>query len=273
MYGWRGRVGIVNPSRGDVLMYEYYKAAPQGVIVVPAALNVRQLTVEQLDRVLDGYQSAVEDLSYEEVDVVVLGGSPPVTMKGYGFEQQLVDRAQAVTRAPVVALIRGEVEALQAVGARRIAVAAPYTAALTEKFAEYFTAAGFEVVGTRCLGIERNVDIAKLPEDASYRLARELFRANPGVDAVHMTCPRWPTLVNLALLEQDLGVPVTSSSQSVLHATLRRLGIRDRISGFGSLLEGLAVAPPFTADAPAAPLLAAAASKDLQVTGAGSNHR
>ena len=254
MYGWRGRVGIVNPSRGDVLMYEYYKAAPEGVIVVPAALNVRQLTPDQLDRVLDGYQAAVEDMAYEEVDVIVLGGSPPVTMKGYGFERQMVERAQAVTSAQVVALIRCEVEALEAVGARRIAVGAPYTEELTERFADYFKQAGFEVVATRCLDIGRNVEIAKLPQYASYRLARELFKLAPGVDAIHLTCPRWPTLLSLDLLEQDLGVPVTSSSQSVLFGTLRRLSIRDRITGYGSLLEKLATEPPFV-PAPNIPVL------------------
>jgi len=241
MYGWRGRVGMVNPSRGDVLLYEYYRAAPEGIIVVPAALGVRQLTPDQLDRVLDGYQSAVEELAYEQVDVIVLGGSPPVTMKGYGFEEQMVARAQAVTTAQVVAHVRCEVEALQAVGARRIAVGAPYTEMVTERFAAYFVAAGFEVVATRCLGIERNVDIAFLPEHASYRLARDLLREAPDVDAVHLTCPRWPTLLNLARLEQDLGVPVTSSSQSVLYGTLRRLNVRDRLVGFGSLLEKLSL--------------------------------
>ncbi len=247
MYGWRGRVGIVNPSRGDVLMYEYYQAAPDGVIVVPAALNVRKLVAEQLDRVLEGYQTAVEDLVYEEVDVIVLGGSPPVTMKGYGFERQFVERAQRISTAPVVALIRCEVEALQAVGARRIAVGAPYTQALTDKFAAYFREAGFDVVATRCLGVERNVEIAKLPQHASYRLARELFQEASDVDAIHLTCPRWPTLVNLDLLEQDLGLSVTSSSQSVIYGTLRRLNIRDEIVGFGSLLEKLASEPPLAA--------------------------
>jgi maleate cis-trans isomerase len=250
MYGWRGRVGIVNPSRGDVLTYEYYRAAPQGVIVVSAALNVRRLTADELDRVLDGYQAAVEDLAYEQVDIVVLSGSPPVTMKGYGFERQMVERAQQVISAPVIAHIRAEVEALQAAGARRIAIGAPYTPELTERFADYFREAGFEVVATSCLGVERNVDIARLPVHASYRLARDLFRGAPNVDAVHLTCPRWPTLVNLALLEQDLGVAVSSSSQSILYATLRRLGIRDRIAGFGSLLERLATEPPLATRAP-----------------------
>ncbi len=241
--GWRGRVGIVHPSRGDVLMYEYYRAAPPGIVLVPAALNLKKLSAEELERVYQSYESAVADLAYEEVDVVVLGGSPPVTFKGYGFERELVERAQRVVAAPVVAIVRCEIEALEAVGARRIAVGAPYTAALTRKFADYFTAAGFDVVATRCLGIERPVEMAQLPHDASADLARSLLREAPGVDAIHLTCPRWPTLAGLAALEQELGVPVTSSSQSVLHGTLRRLGIRDEIHGFGSLLEGLAREP------------------------------
>src|SRR5688500_1161181 len=112
MYGWRGRVGLVSPSRSDITMYEYYKVAPEGVIVVPASLGVQKLTPDQLDRVLAGYQSAVEELEYEELDVVVLGGSPHVTQRGYGFEGQMIAQAQAVTRAQVMTLVRGEVEAL-----------------------------------------------------------------------------------------------------------------------------------------------------------------
>jgi len=92
-------VGIVNPSRGDVLMYEYYRAAPPGVIVVPTALNLKRLTAEELERVLASYEAAVADLAYEECDVIVLGGSPPVTFKGHGFERDLLARAQRHERA------------------------------------------------------------------------------------------------------------------------------------------------------------------------------
>ncbi len=238
--GWRGRVGMVHPSRGDTLMYEYYRAAPPGIVIVPAALNLRELSTAELDRVYEDYEAAVADLAYEEVDVVVLGGSPPVTHKGYGFERVLVERAQRLVSCPVVALVRCEVEALQAVGARRIAVGAPYTPALTEKFAAYFRDAGFDVVATKCLGISRPVEMAKLPHDASTDLARALFREAGPVDAVHLTCPRWPTVAGLERAEHDLGVPVTSSSQSVLYGTLRRLGVRDEIRGSGSLLARLA---------------------------------
>ena len=87
--------------------------------------------------------------------------------------------------------------------------------------------------------------MAKLPVYASYRLAREAYREHPEVDGVHLTCPRWATVVNLQRLEQDLGVPVTSSSQAIAFGALSRMGIRDRITGFGSLLEKLATVPSF----------------------------
>src|SRR5207245_1381552 len=142
-------------------------------------LNLKRLTAEELERVLASYEAAVADLAYEECDMIVLGGSPPVTFKGHGFERELLARAQRHTSAPVVALVRCEVEALEAVGARRIAIGAPYTEELTEKFAAYFRKSGFEVVTTRCLGIERPVEMAQLPPDVPPRLPRGVHPAAP----------------------------------------------------------------------------------------------
>ena len=79
MYGWRGRVGLVHPSRGETLMYEFCKVAPEGVIPVSTALGVQRLVVDQLSAILDRYEAAVREMVYEECDVIQLGGTPPVT--------------------------------------------------------------------------------------------------------------------------------------------------------------------------------------------------
>jgi maleate isomerase len=245
MYGWRGRVGMVNPSRGDTLIYEFYKAAPEGLIVVPAALGVQRVAADQLNAILDRYEAALRELVYEECDVIVVGGSPPILSGPPGTEERLLAAAQAVASVPVFLHIRAEIEAVQAVGARRIALGAPYPCAITNKWEAYFEAQGIEVIASHTLDIERNIELAKLPPHAAYRVAREVFeRAGGAVDAIHLTCPRWPTLVVLERLEQDLGVPVTSSSQSVIYGALRRLRIRDRIAGYGSLLASLSSPAP-----------------------------
>ncbi len=62
MYGWRGRVGSINPSRGDTLMYEFYKAAPEGVMIVPTALGVTAVRADQLNAILDRYEAAVREM-------------------------------------------------------------------------------------------------------------------------------------------------------------------------------------------------------------------
>lgn len=243
MYGSRGRVGTISPARGDTSLYEFYKVVPDGVVAVPISLGVQRLTREQLSAVLDRYEQAVKDLVYEECDVILMSGTPPVTSGVPGTEEMLLERARRHTTVPVFTGVGAEVEAIRAVGARRIAVGSPYTDDLNEKWRLYFTAKGFDVVVVEGLGIERNVELAKLPVDASYRVAQALHERCPDVDAIHLTCPRWPTIINVARLEQELGIPVTSSSQAQIYGSLSRLGVHDRITGFGSLLERLATVP------------------------------
>ncbi len=245
MYGWRGRVGSINPSRGDTLMYEFYKAAPEGVMIVPAALGVQAVRADQLNAILDRYEAAVREMVYEECDVIVVGGSPPVLSGPPGTEERLLAAAQAAANVPVFLHIRAEVEAVQAAGGRRIALGAPYPTKITDLWQAYFEKQGIQVVASHTLDIERNIELAKLPPHAAYRVGREVFeRAGGAVDAVHLTCPRWPTITVLDRLEQDLGVPVTSSSQSVIYGALRRLRIHDRVPGYGSLLASLARQAP-----------------------------
>jgi maleate isomerase len=244
MYGWRGRVGSVNPSRGDTLIYEFYKAAPEGVMIVPTALGVQAVRADQLNAILDRYEAAVREMVYEECDVICVGGSPPVLSGPPGTEERLLDTAQSAANVPVFLHIRAEVEAVQATSACRIALGAPYPTKITDLWQAYFEKQGIEVVASHTLDIERNIELAKLPPHAAYRVGREVFdRAGGAVDAVHLTCPRWPTLTVLDRLEQDLGVPVTSSSQSVIYGALHRLRIHDPISGYGSLLASLANRP------------------------------
>jgi maleate isomerase len=247
MYGWRARVGLISPSRGDTLIYEFCKMSPDGVVPVLATLGVQRLSTDQLSAVLDRYEAAVRELVYEECDVINLGGTPPVTSGPPGTEETLLERARAVAGVPVFSHVQAEVEAIRIAGMSRVAVVAPYTHELTAKIEAYLRLKGINVVAVKSLGIERNVEMAKLPVYASYRLAREAYREqeHPEVDGVHLTCPRWATVVNLQRLEQDLGVPVTSSSQAIAFGALWRMGIRDRIAGFGSLLEKLATVPPF----------------------------
>jgi maleate isomerase len=111
-------------------------------------------------------------------------------------------------------------DALSALGARRVAIATPYDAELTARLAAFLAEAGHEVVGTARLGLRG--DIWRV-NSASVR---ELTEALPleDADAIVISCTNLPTYDVLPGLEQRFRVPVVSANLATMWAALRALG-------------------------------------------------
>lgn len=85
------------------------------------------------------------------------------------------------------------------------------------------------------MGVRRNTDIGRISPYDVYRFARSVYRE--GADGLFISCTNLRTAEVIEPLEKDLGVPVVTSNQASLWASLRRLGIRRKIRGFGRLLK------------------------------------
>jgi maleate isomerase len=239
MYGWRGRIAHLAPSRGDWIVYEFYKIAPRGVMFMNVTGTVRNLRDDDLSARLKSLEAAAIDVAADKVDLIICGGSPIVTLQGYGSEERISAELTRACGVPCVMGIQVEVEALRAVNSKRPVIATPYPPALDDRLVRYLGQAGFEVQGCQGLGIENNAQIGLLPEHASLRIAREAAAKAPNADAILMPCGRWPTLESALLLEQELGLPVVTSTLSMAYGAFRRLNIRDPFEGCGSLLATL----------------------------------
>ena len=111
------------------------------------------------------------------------------------------------------------VDALAALGARRVAVATPYDAELTARLAGFLSEAGHEVVSTARLGLSG--DIWRV----SSASVRELIEALPreDADAVVVSCTNLPTYDVIPELERTIGLPVVSANLATMWAALRAL--------------------------------------------------
>jgi maleate isomerase len=125
-------------------------------------------------------------------------------------------------------------EALAALGARRVAVATPYDAELTARLAAFLGEAGHQVVGTARLRLPG--DIWRVNEVS----VRELVDALPhgDADAVVISCTNLPTYDALPRLERQLDRPVVSANLATMWAALRALdalprGRPERLFGCG----------------------------------------
>jgi maleate isomerase len=63
------------------------------------------------------------------------------------------------------------------------------------------------------------------------------MREHPDADTILLPSPHWPTVGAIDPLERELGVNVMTALQAIVWHALRRVGVTDRIEGFGRLFR------------------------------------
>ena len=238
MYGWRARIGLIVPSSNTTMEAEFWRMAPEGVSIHTSRVRLVEVTPEALRLAAVEVVRAAEELATAEVSIVVYGCTSGSLLEGPEWEERL--RREIGERAGVEAITTAQavVEALRALGIRRVAVATPYVDEVNSREKTFLEKLGFTVVRIRGLGMVRNTDIGRQPPWVAYRLAKEVAKeVGPSVDGVFISCTNFRTIEVIELLEAELQLPVVSSNTASMWLALRSLGIRDRLS-YGHLLRG-----------------------------------
>jgi maleate cis-trans isomerase len=238
-YGWRARLGVIVPPTNTVNEAEWHRMAPAGVTVHSARMPLHGDSESAAGKAAlhADLKRATADLAQASVDVIAYGctaGSLVLPLTG------LTDYMTSVAGVPAVATAPALVEALRALGARRIALATPYHDALTDHERDFFVQCQIETVAARGLGFGANGpdefrNIARLPTAVAYRLAKSVDR--PEAEAIVISCTDFATLDIVPVLEAELDKPVISSNLATFWAALRAAGLGDRLGSFGRLLQ------------------------------------
>jgi maleate cis-trans isomerase len=211
--------------------------APPGLTMVATVLGIRAHSDEDIGRALEALDQVAETYSRQKVDIVNLGGSPPVILRGVGSEQKLIERMEQASGTPATTSQTGAVAALKALGVTRVAVASPFDEYQNSKLKQYLEGQGFKVPAIQGLALPmEKVAFSHLSD--SYSLVQEVIQKE-GKDAegIYIPCANWPVVENIAVLEEDTRLPVVTSLQAMLWHCLRKLGIGVKIEGYGRLFE------------------------------------
>jgi maleate isomerase len=239
MYGWRARIGHVAPSRGDTLVYEFYKMLPEGFMILNTTGTVRQLVDSDFEQQLHRIEQAVEDLVDNRCDSIIFSGSPLFTRLSFGTDREMGKRLSEKFGVPVAAGLTAEIEALKAMNVRKVVVGTPYEEQINQRLKRYLEAADFQVLQIAGYGVRKNAQLTDLPVHASYKIAKQLYAKSRDADGVFIACPRWPTITDVDLLEQEIGKPVVTSSQACIWYALKLIDIKQTVTGFGRLMASL----------------------------------
>lgn len=163
MYGWRARIGHVAPSRGDTLVYEFYKIFSEGFMILNTTGTVRQLVDGDFEKQLARIEEAVQDLVENHCDSIIFSGSPLFTRLPFGSDRQLGKKLSDKFGVPVAAGLTAEVEALKAMNCQKLVVGTPYPEELNHRLKRHLEASGFEVLQIAGYGVRKNADLTDLP--------------------------------------------------------------------------------------------------------------
>ncbi|MDP2619296.1 MAG: hypothetical protein Q8P46_03845 [Hyphomicrobiales bacterium] len=237
MYGYRARIGYTSPPAAtEVVPYEFYMIVPKGITLVLHTLAIVEMNKEEIDRSYEMSLRAARDLALAGVNLVVLGGVPINLSRGFDNVNALISDTEAKIGVPVTTSITAQIDALQNVGARHIAVGHPFSPQHDQMFLDYIDHYGFERAGTK--GADRTaVELGQIPTDTALALGHALKRENPQADTLWLPCPHWAVAEAIDPLEKELGMTVVTALQAIVWHALRRCGVDDRIEGFGRLFR------------------------------------
>ena len=239
MYGWRARIGHVAPSRGDTLVYEFYRMFPEGFMILNTTGTVRQLVDDDFEKQLGRIEEAVQDLVVNNCDSIIFSGSPLFTRLPFGSDRELGKKLTEKFGLPVAAGLTAEVEALKALNFQKLVVGTPYPEELNQRLKRHLEASGFEVLQIAGYGVQKNAQLTDLPVHASYKIAKRLYAKARGADGIFIACPRWPTITDVAILEEEIGKPVITSSLACIWYAMKMIDVKENVKGFGRLMASL----------------------------------
>lgn len=216
------RVGLLIPSSNTVMEPDFVRGLPPDVTLHTSRMMLDDVTADGEARMLDeATLPAARALGTAQPRLTVFGCTSAGALRGLDADAAMSARIAEATGAPTVSVIQAVRARLAALGVRRLAVATPYTEALTARVVDAL-ADRFEVVAVAHLGLSDNRAIGDTPPARVGSFVRGSL-AGVAADGVFVSCTNFRAVEALDELASALGMPVTSSNAATLDAVNDRL--------------------------------------------------
>jgi len=233
--GWKARIGYLSPSVFETPS-DWDLILPKGFTIVASGLNVQAHTEGEFNKAIEALGAGLGIFAAEECDAILMGGITLGTQRGYAAEQEVVAKLSQQVGVPVSTAMSATVEALKHLNVRSTVIATAYKESINQAVKKYYEDGGIKVLAIKGLEVSKPVDQVKLPDYASYKVARELFRRQPEVDSI-LIQGRWRSVAYVQELEDDTQKPVVSSTAASLWWVVHALGMKAPVEGYGKLLR------------------------------------
>jgi maleate isomerase len=243
------RIGQIVPSSNTTMETEIpamlrarEAVEPERFTFHSSRMRMKRVTKEELATMDADSERCAAELTDARVDVIGYACLVAIMSAGFGYHCQSERRLRDVTKregaeVPVVTSAGALVHGLKSLGAKKIALVAPYMQPLTCLVADYIRHEGFDVADAISLEIPDNVEVGRRDPLALVDIYKRLDL--DGVDTLVLSsCVQMPSLSAIPVVEQETGLPVVSAAVCTTYQMLQKLGLKPHVPNAGRLLSG-----------------------------------
>ena len=196
--------------------------------------NQNPLTKENLLKMQDDLESVTNKiLPDEKINTIAYGCTSGTIAIGENKVKEKI--LSAKPGCYVTTPVTSTMKAFKKMNIKKIALFTPYPDVINKTILDYFTKKNIEVLSFASLNLNLDSEFANVDPDYILEISSKLETKN--VDALFISCTALPVLNILDQLEQKIQKPVLSSNQTLIWDTIRSVGYKSGIKGFGKLLE------------------------------------
>lgn len=238
-YGAKGRVGVSMPQANPTVEPEVGACLPPGVSMMVTRLTSKQKEprdryreyVERLDSILDSYDVL-------KLDAFAFGCTASSYLIGVEAEAREMDALSKKRGYPIITGGQAIIAALKKLGAKKIAVAAPYPQWMIDMALVYYKAAGFEI--TNSLQIKtHSVDTRSIYDlTGAGAVAAVTPMETKGADVFVFTGSGMPSFQAILETQKLKGIPTISTNLCMGWQLCDRIGQANWGKGDHKLFNG-----------------------------------
>ena len=237
MIGKRARIGVVVLATDYTLEHEFRQIVTlPGVDFYHARIaNSTKITTDTLAAMKPLIKKTADlILPGDELDVIAYGCTSASIVLGDKTVADQLNAAKSTAKTTNPAFAAGA--AFKALGVKKIAILTPYEKSVNELVQKNIEEKGFIVPVFGSFNENHDPTVASINKDSLLNAIKKMLSV-ADFDAVFVSCTSVKIADSITEIENDIGMPVTSSNHALAWHCLRLSGINDTIPSKGKLFE------------------------------------
>ncbi len=217
----------------DMDAYQFYRVAPEGMVLVTTGLNLTEYSLAAVESELPVLWERFDLLAKKKVDRISLSGVPVAAALGRPKMLEILAAAEARTGLPCDTDLEAHIAMLKHLRATKIALATRWPEPVNAALTCYLAAAGIEVLACRSRPrtlAQNKQTIAAEDHVLALELGGKVLAETPDAQALLMPGGLWFAIHAVPELEAAYRRPVllniTSTTWAALHAAGARVAHR-----------------------------------------------